>query len=188
MQMHNLPPILVNLLFALFLLGAPVNPQEEHSHRAPEKLGTVAFSVSCRPEVRQPFERAVALLHSFAYADAEKAFRRVAEQDSKCAMAHWGMAMTYFHQLWEPPLSPSVISNGQREIRVAQEVGAATERERKLISALGLIYQDAGTVGYRARATNYQHAMKDLAQDNRTDVEVQVFYALALLANASPAD
>jgi hypothetical protein len=30
--------------------------------------------------------------------------------------------------------------------------------------------------------------MSDLASENRKDVEAQVFYALALLANASPAD
>jgi len=186
--MCNLPRILVSFLFALFLLGTRSKAQEDHNHRAPEKLGTVTFSISCTAEVQQPFERAVALLHSFAYADAEKAFRDVAERDSKCAMAHWGMAMTYFHQLWEPPLAPSAIANGQREMGVAQGLGATTERERKFIGALSVIYQDAGTVGYRARATKYQHAMKDLAQNNRTDVETQAFYALALLANASPTD
>ena len=105
--MCKLPRMLVTALFTLFILGASSNAQEEHSHGVPEKLGTVTFSVSCLPEVQQQFERAVALLHSFAYADAENAFRGVAGQDSKCAMAHWGMAMTYFHQLWEPPLSPS---------------------------------------------------------------------------------
>jgi tetratricopeptide (TPR) repeat protein len=51
-----------------------------------------------------------------------------------------------------------------------------------------LIYQDAATVPYRTRALNYEHAMSDLASENRKDVEAQVFYALALLANASPAD
>ena len=50
------------------------------------------------------------------------------------------------------------------------------------------IYQDAATVPYRTRALNYEHAMSELASGNRKDVEAQVFYALALLANASPAD
>jgi hypothetical protein len=145
MRMRNSPRILVSFLLALLLLGARSNAQEDHNHRAPEKLGTVTFSVSCKPEVQQPFERAVALLHSFAYADAENAFRSVAERDAKCAMAHWGMAMTYFHELWEPPLGPNGIADGQREIRVAQELGAATEREQKFINALSLIYQDAAT-------------------------------------------
>ncbi len=51
-----------------------------------------------------------------------------------------------------------------------------------------MIYQDAATVPYRTRVLNYEHAMSNLAAANRKDVEAQVFYALALLANASPAD
>jgi hypothetical protein len=174
-------------LLAVFISSPASDAQQEHSHLAPEKLGTVSFAISCRPEVHAKFERAVALLHSFAYADAEKAFRGVAERDAKCAMAHWGVAMTYFHELWEPPLSAGAISNGQREIQRAQQLGAGTERERKFINALSLIYQD-GAVGYRPRATNYERAMKELASENQHDAETQVFYALALLANTSPAD
>ncbi len=186
--MRNFSRILVTALLAVSIAGTALEAQQEHSHRAPEELGTVSFSISCQPKVQRQFERAVALLHSFAYADAEKAFRVVAEKDSKCAMAHWGIAMTYFHQLWEPPISPSAISNGQREIQLAQSDGAGTERERKFINALSLIYKDAGSVAYRARAANYERAMQELASENQKDAETQVFYALALLANTSPAD
>ena len=103
-------------------------------------------------------------------------------------MAHWGIAMTYFHQLWEPPISPAKISVAQTEIQQAQQIGAGSERERQFIHALSLIYQDAAAVPYRTRALNYERAMSDLASTNRNDVEAQVFYALALLSNASPAD
>ena len=34
---------------------------------AGEKIGQVTFSVSCAPAMQKPFERAVALLHSFWY-------------------------------------------------------------------------------------------------------------------------
>src|SRR5271167_400982 len=103
-------------------------------------------------------------------------------------MAHWGLAMVYFHQLWDPPIVPATISIAQKEIQLAQQIGAGSERERQFIRALGLVYQEAATVPYRTRALNYEQAMSDLASQNRKDVEAQVFYALALLANASPAD
>ncbi len=93
-------------------------------------------------------------------------------------MAHWGMAMAYFHQLWEPHIVPATISIAETEIQRAQQIGAGSERERQFIRALGLIYQDAATVPYRARAENYEHAMSNLASENRKDVEAQVFYAL----------
>ena len=176
--------ILLALLFIIPLSSA----QETHSHPAPEKLGKVSFPISCAPAVQEQFDRGVALLHSFAYTDAEKAFQGVAERDPRCAMAHWGMAMSYFHQLWDPPLVPATIAVGQKEIQQAQQLQTSSERERQFIRALSLVYQDAATVPYRTRALNYEHAMKELAAENRKDVEAQVFYALALLANASPAD
>lgn len=175
-------------LTLLFIFPSSLDAQEGHSHSAPEKLGKVSFPISCLPAVQQQFDRGVALLHSFAYTAAENAFRGVAELDPRCAMAHWGIAMTHFHQLWDPPLSPATISTAQREIQLAQQIGAGSERERKFINALGLIYQDAGTVPYRPRALNYERAMSDLAAENRKDAEALLFYALALLANASPTD
>ncbi len=182
--MRDLRRILLTLLlFSLFS-----SAQETHNHSAPEKLGKVSFPISCTPAVQEQFDRGVALLHSFAYTAAEDAFQGVAKLDPRCAMAHWGVAMTYFHQLWEPPIAPATISIAQKEIQRAQQIGADSERERQFINALGLIYQDPATVPYRTRALNYEHAMSDLASENRKDVEAQVFYALALLANASPAD
>jgi len=96
--------------------------------------------------------------------------------------------MTYFHPLWEPHIEPATVSAAQKEIQRAQQIDEGSERERQFINALGLIYQDAVTVPYPTRALNYEHAMGDLASENRKDVEAQVFYALALLANASPDD
>jgi hypothetical protein len=175
-------------LFLLFLLTFCSAAQEAHDHSAPEKLGKVSFPISCRPVVQQEFDRGVALLHSFAYTPAENVFQRVAEQDPRCAMAHWGIAMTHFHQLWDPPISAATISIAQQAIQRAQQIGTSSEREREFVSALALIYRDAATLPYRTRVLNYEHAMSDLASGNRKDVEAQVFYALALLANASPAD
>jgi tetratricopeptide (TPR) repeat protein len=162
--------------------------QEIHDHAAPERLGKVSFPISCKSAVQEQFDRGVALLHSFAYTAAEGAFQDVARVDPRCAMAHWGVAMAYFHQLWDPPLVPETIPMAQKEIQRAQQMGAGSERERQFIHALGLIFQDSATVPYGTRALNYEHAMSDLARENGKDAEVQVFYALALLANASPND
>jgi tetratricopeptide (TPR) repeat protein len=181
-------PGLWRILLTMPLIFSFSSAQETHSHGAPEKLGKVSFPISCAPAVQDQFDRGVALLHSFAYTAAENAFQGVAELDPRCGMAHWGMAMAYFHQLWEPPIVPATISIAQKEIQRAQQIGAASERERQFINALALLYQDAAGVPYLTRALNYEHAMGDLASQNRRDVEAQVFYALALLANASPAD
>ena len=171
-----------------FLLPALLSAQEEHHHPAPEKLGTVSFPTSCQPETQQQFNRAVALLHSFAYSAAEDSFRSVAEQDPQCAIAHWGIAMTHYHQLWEPHLPPDGIAAAQQEIAVAETLKEASERERGFIHALSFVFKEVSTVPYRERALNYETAMRELAATNPKDVETQVFYALALISNASPSD
>jgi tetratricopeptide (TPR) repeat protein len=159
----------------------------EHEHPVPGKLGTVKFAISCSANVQPEFERAVALLHSFAYSVAEKAFRDLIAKDPNCAMAHWGVAMTYFHQLWEPYVATTDLARGQAEIDQAKRLGSS-ERERGFIDALNIIYAKAESVPYAERAQAYAEAMGKLAARFPDDVECQVFDALALIGTASPSD
>jgi hypothetical protein len=167
-------------------LQSPVAAQE-HDHPVPEKLGAVKFPTSCSASVQKDFERAVALLHSFAYSAAEKAFRDVSNADPKCAMAHWGIAMTYFHPLWPPPLPEESVAQGREEIDRARQLGGS-DREREFIEALSFVYANADSLPYNDRASRYAEAMGKLAERNPDDAECEVFYALALLATAPPTD
>ena len=160
---------------------------QEHDHPVPEKLGTVSFPTSCSPSVQQKFERAVALLHSFAYSGSERAFRDVASADPKCAMAHWGIAMSFYHQLWEPWISPANLQSGSSELTQAEQLGG-TDRERQYIAALSAYYNDYQHLSPQARAKNYTERMSTVARDNPDDSEAQVFYALALVSTASAMD
>src|SRR4030095_12919663 len=160
---------------------------QEHEDPAPEKLGIAKFPTSCPADVQQEFERSVELLHSFAYSAAEKAFRNLIVKNPNCAMAHWGVAMTYFHPLWEPYVAPENVARGQLEVDQARRLGGS-ERERGFIDALNMIYAKADSVPYRERANAYTLTMGKLAERNRDDIECQVFYALALIATASPTD
>jgi len=159
----------------------------EHEHPVPEKLGSVQFPTSCSIKVQKSFERAVALLHSFAYSAAEKEFRDVAAKDPNCAAPHWGVAMTYFHQLWEPPVAPQNIARGLAEIEQAKRL-SSSDRERGFIDALSLIYVNVDSVPYEERLNRYTQAMRKLAGRYQDDAECQIFYALALVASASPSD
>ena len=160
---------------------------QAHEHPAPEKLGVVKFPTSCSASVQKDFERAVALLHSFAYSAAEKAFRDVSSADPKCAMAHWGIAMTYFHPLWPPPLPEENVARGREEIERARQLGGS-DCEREFIEALSFIYANADSLPYDDRANRYAAAMGKLPERNPDAAECQIFYALALLATAPPTD
>ena len=165
----------------------PALAQEPHSHPAPEKLGTVTFATSCVPGVQRSFERAVALLHSFAYSAAEQAFRAVAESDPRCAIAHWGIAMSFYHQLWQPP-DDAELRQGQAEVAEARLLNAGSSRERQFIDAAAVYYANSEHLPHALRAKAYERAMADVATRHPRDAEAQIFYALALIATAAPAD
>jgi tetratricopeptide (TPR) repeat protein len=179
----------IQRVFLLLLsLATFAGAQEMHHHGVPEKLGSVHFPISCAPRLQDQFDRAVALLHSFAYSAAQMEFRSILKADPQCAMAHWGIAMTYFHQLWEPPIAPGRVASGRNEIQQARRIGTSSARERRFIEALNLVYEGAPAVPYSERVANYERAMKNIAINGRGDLETQVFYALALLASTSPGD
>src|SRR5690349_10848489 len=111
------------IAIAMAPLAVSVRADEStHSHPAPEKLGTVHFENSCAAMVRGSFDRAVALLHSFAYEVATKEFEAVATRDPGCAMAHWGVAMTQYHQLWDAPKT-AALQFGRDQLSIARKVG-----------------------------------------------------------------
>jgi hypothetical protein len=179
------------LLAPLLGFALAVSAQDEHarsrSHPPPEKLGKVTFPTTCARAVQPRFERAVALLHSFAYTAAGQAFRDVAAADPECAIAHWGTAMAYFHQLWEPP-GPDEVRAASDELARAREPAARSARERDFIGAIAVYYRDADRVAPAQRAQSYETAMADVARRYPDDAEAQIFYALALLGAAPLTD
>jgi hypothetical protein len=177
----------IAVLVGICVIAAlPVRSEEVHSHPPPEKLGAVSFATSCAARVAHDFERSVALLHSFAYTASEQSFRKVAAADPNCAMAHWGIAMSYYHQLWSPP-SADELRDGRREIQEAGRLNVVSPRERQFIAAAAAYYADP-TQAPALRAKAYSVAMGEAARSNPEDTEVQVFYALSLIAIAPPED
>jgi tetratricopeptide (TPR) repeat protein len=182
---------LASLFFCVCVACAvPAVAQEEehaHHHEATEQLGNVSFPISCAPGSQKAFERGIALLHSFGYEEAEQQFTELAQKDPACAMAHWGIAMSLYHQIWERP-QESTLKRGEQEIEKAQKIGAKTEREQGYIAALAVFYRDPASNDYLKRAKAYSDAMGKLYQKYPTDLEAGAFYGLSLLAAEPPDD
>jgi tetratricopeptide (TPR) repeat protein len=166
------------------LFPAITAAQEEHQHHEPgEKIGKVSFVISCSTQSQRQFNRAVAWLHSFEYGESERAFNEIAITDPKCAMAHWGAAMSLYHQLWAPP-SPGELEKAAQSLRKARQIGARTKRERDYIDAIARFFDDWERVDYPTRAARYEQAMEKVYTRYPSDREAGVFYALALNATA----
>lgn len=157
--------------------------QHDHQHDASEKLGRVSFPISCQAATQPQFNRALALLHSFQYVEAEQAFAEIAAREPSCAMAEWGVAMCNYHPLWTPP-SAAELKRGREAIERARAGSPQTQRERDYIAALELFYQDADRLSHYERARAYAAAMERLSRRYQQDREAAIFYALALNGTA----
>ena len=168
-------------------------PGHEHAAGETEALGAVDFPVSCSAAAQGKFQRAVALLHSFWYGEAEKAFTEVTQADPSCAMGDWGVAMSLFHPVWaaaNPTAAPSPaeMERGRAAAERARAANVKTERERDYIAAVHAFYQEPGISDYAARALAFEKAMAQVQRRYPADREAAVFHALALLGTAWPTD
>jgi len=187
--------LLPSLLFCISVLcvrpsiasSALDDQMQGHHHDPSEQLGKVSFPISCAPGSQAAFERGVALLHSFGYEEAEAQFSEITKSDPSCAMPHWGIAMSLFHEIWERP-EDSTLKRGHEEIEKAQRLGAKTERERDYVSALAVFYSDPSRNDYLKQAAAYSDAMAKLYQRYPSDLEAGAFYALSILAAERPGD
>ncbi len=154
---------------------------------ADKELGTVKFMVSGGEKVEKDFNLATALLHSFEYEEAEKAYARVIETDPSIAMAWWGVAMSNFHPLWTPP-EEHELKKGLKALEIAKSIKDKTERESDYIDALNTYYQDWDKVDHLSRCIRYEKAMEAIYKKYPGDKEAAIFYALSLNASASRQD
>jgi tetratricopeptide (TPR) repeat protein len=173
---------LIWLLSVIAAFSCLAFADEDHHHEdlTQEQLGTVHFPVSCTPDAQKTFLKGVALLHSFWYEEAEKTFLEVEKLDPKCAMAHWGEAMSLWHQLWNHPDS-ATIQRASAELKRADKAKAKTDRERDYIIALKAFYSNSKKADNATRAQAYSTAMKKVYEKYSDDHEAAAFYALSLL-------
>ena len=165
----------------------PALAQHEHPAGDPTKLGKVSFPVSCDPSVQPQFSSAVAMLHSFWYEKASDTFAAIAEKDPTCGMAYWGIAMTYYQQIWSEP-GPADLKAGTAAVEKAKLAGVKTQGERDYIAAIETFYRDSDKLDHRTRALAYEKATEQLQARYPDDHEAAIFHALALLATAPPTD
>jgi hypothetical protein len=167
-------------LSAALLAPAAAPAQHEHGGATPERLGKVHFETSCSESVEKEFDRAIALLHSFWFSAAIDGFNEVLARDPSCAMAHWGIAMSWWSNPFAGMRSLQALASGRAAVEKAKSIPARTERERAYIAAVEALYEDYEGVAQIERIIAYEEAMEAVARDNPEDPEAAIFYALAL--------
>jgi tetratricopeptide (TPR) repeat protein len=153
------------------------------------KLGKVEFPNSCSPAVQEKLLRGIAMLHSFYYSAAQRAFEEVAAEDNSCGIAAWGYASI----LMSNPLqgigaSPKNAPLAQAAIDKGRQMGAKTQRERDYLEAVAAYYENFGNRTERERQLARAKAYEALAAKYPDDDEAQIFYALYLAGTQTASD
>ncbi len=150
-------------------------------------FGKVSFSLSCDNSVRDTFDLAVSLLHSFEYDETEKAFAKVIDEDPDCPMAYWGVAMSLMHH---PKFGPGRegFEKGAKVLKIAESLPKTT-REQEFLEAVGAYFDnDWKSTTHLMRAKKMEPKMEAIYKKYDDDKEAAIFYALSLFATADSKD
>jgi len=180
-------PVLLYLgagLMAVLLGGCASETKRQVQQHDSHLLGTVDFPVTCSEQAQVEFNRAVALLHHMTYPQAGEAFRQVAATDPRCAMAHWGFAMTLFQPLWPTRPGPEALQEGWDAVQTAKALQPPTERERLFVATAEAFFLEPASSHYWLRIRRWEQAMEKVYSAFPDDPEAAAFYALAHLATA----
>ena len=147
-------------------------------------FGNVSFALSCRYDLRETFNLGLSLIHSFEYAEAEKAFVSILDEDPECLMAYWGTAMSILNHPLSLKQNPESLKRGEALLRVAHTLTPNNDREKDYIDAVSIYFKGWQTLDTQTRKLKYESKMEELYNKYTGDVETAVFYSLAILATA----
>src|SRR2546423_12603102 len=146
----KLSALAIILLIGLSAWPAAAQHQHGASAAPAEKIGQVNFPISCAPAAQKPFERSVALLHSFWYLEAVKGFTEVTQIDPQCAIGYWGIAMSNWTQIWSPP-PPPALKRGGEAVEKAKAAHPKNPQEADHNRAGDAVFQEPGKGDPRPR-------------------------------------
>src|ERR1043166_1196280 len=171
----------------LAALLQPIAARAQEHHQRGE-LGSVTFPVTCNAPAQAQMNTAVAMLHSFWFTEARKAFEAVAQADSACGIAYWGVAMTYFGNPMAGGSTGDAQKQGWEAATKGAKAGARSERDRAYVDASVILYKDYATVDNATRMRAYEAALESIVTRFPQDTEAVIFDAIYMVATAAPTD
>lgn len=172
------------LLVAPFVGAVLTSSPSFADHPATDQLGTIRFAVSGKPEAQAHVIRGVKLVHHMMYPEADRAFAAAVAADPKCALAHWGRAMTLIHPLWPDAPTEAERKRGAEFVRTGLAAPPATARERAYLETLGRYYGEGGPGDHVEGLKRLDVAWAEVAERFPDDLDAAAFAALYHLAPA----
>jgi len=151
-------------------------------------LGSVEFPVGCDTGATATIERGVAALHHMMYANARELFQEAAASDPRCAIALWGVAMTYIHPLWPDRPTPEILKIGAELSDKTIAISGTSDRENAYLQTVKAYFEGDEARSEKQRLARFEAAWRRVYETNPEDLEAKAFFALAHMATADPGD
>ena len=140
------------------------------------------------PEAQKYFDQGLNFMYAFNHDEAVRAFRRAAELDPDCAMAHWGISLSMGKNYNYPVFPPEKAKAAWKALESARaKAKAESEANRALIEALAARYADPLPKETRPLEEAYAKAMKAAWEKFPKDADIGALYAESLM-NLRPWD
>jgi tetratricopeptide (TPR) repeat protein len=173
------------------VLGEPTRPEGASTSKVMRYtgLGEHTRSVATSsPEAQKYFDQGLAFMYGYNHDEAIRAFRRAAELDPHCAMAHWGASLSMGKNYNYPHFPPDKAKAAWKSLQLAQATSKnESEANRALIQALAARYADPLPKDTRPLEEAYAKAMKAASEKFRNDADIGALYAESLM-NLRPWD
>jgi tetratricopeptide (TPR) repeat protein len=146
------------------------------------ELGAFSRTVSTRsPEAQRYFDQGMAFLYGFNHDEAIRSFRRAAELDPGCAMAHWGVAVANGPHINNPVLPADRAQAAFEALRLAQAAAAgATPVEKALVVAQAARYASPPPEDRKQLDLAYANAMRAVWAAYPSDADAGALFAEAM--------
>jgi tetratricopeptide (TPR) repeat protein len=148
-------------------------------------LGDVHFPISCKAPVQSRFDYGLALLHSFEFREAEQAFRAVENDDPKCVIAAWGIALSTTERSGANAPQKD-LAKGWAQLTPWLAIPAGTEREQMYVNAVRAMYEGYDKTSGDDRWHRYLKGMQEIRTKYPDDINASLFYGLGLTWTAGP--
>jgi hypothetical protein len=120
------------------------------------------------------------------YDEARQTFKDILQIDSNCALAHWGIAMSYWHPMGYLPTDDDLIAGQAAVAQALSLYNSVTARERLYISAASAFFTNWNGTSHENRVSAYESELKKLYRSyGIEDREGSLFYALAVIGRAA---
>ena len=135
------------------------------------------------PEAQAFFDQGLAFLYAFNHDEAIRSFRRAAELDPECAMAHWGIAYANGPHINNPVVPPEREAEAFAAAREAKRIATGMDdgADRALIDAVAVRYASPQADDRAPLDQAYAEAMGDVYARFPDDGDVGALYAESLM-------